>query len=216
MNIMNKTQQKIYDEGKKLFYSQGYYNTTVREITKKANANSGLFNYYFKNKYNLAIQICNEIFYKIKKIVEEYFPEEENPAVFAGIMLRMHTYIHNDSRIIKFIIDISKEGILEESILQSTMKLNEKINNYYKKNHDYEYLRFLTAITLASESAAMEQKYKGTVSYDIEKISNIIFKIHLNGFELNESEINACKKNVTKKFNILYNNYSELVNNIIW
>ena len=57
---MNKTKKKIFIEAKRLFESGGYYDTTVREITSAAGVNSGLFNYYFKNKYNLAKQMLRQ------------------------------------------------------------------------------------------------------------------------------------------------------------
>ena len=41
-HAMNDTKSKIYSEAKRLFYAQGYYKTTVRQITDAVGVNSGL------------------------------------------------------------------------------------------------------------------------------------------------------------------------------
>lgn len=46
--------EKILETAKELFYEQGYYKTTVAEITKKAGVNNGLFTYYYGTKTNLS------------------------------------------------------------------------------------------------------------------------------------------------------------------
>ena len=42
--------KQIIDAAWELFYKQGYENTTVNDIVKKANTSKGGFYYYFKAK----------------------------------------------------------------------------------------------------------------------------------------------------------------------
>ena len=44
------TKNKILYAARDLFFEYGFYKTTARMISDKANTNLGLLNYYFKNK----------------------------------------------------------------------------------------------------------------------------------------------------------------------
>ncbi len=212
---MKETELKIYNEAKRLFYKDGYYKTTVRDITKAAGVNSGLFNYYFQNKYNLATKMYDDIFYNIKHLVTKYYYDEENPAIFMGIMMRLHLYVLYNEKIIKFSMDALKEGIFEESIHKTTAILVKNIDNYYNINSTDEELHLLLSITLGSENACLKNKYKGEINFSLKHISNIILKIHLNGFDLDNEEIKRCTDIVIKKFEFIEKDCPDFVDLII-
>jgi len=52
-NIKNDKQQRLIDEGFKLFTTQGIKNTSIQNIVDKANMAKGTFYLYFKDKYEL-------------------------------------------------------------------------------------------------------------------------------------------------------------------
>lgn len=212
---MNKTKKRIFVEAKRLFETQGYYNTTVREITNAAGVNSGLFSYYFKNKYNLAVQMYNNIFQNILTLAKENFGDIENPAVFMGIMMRMHTYTINDEMAIKFTIDALKEGIFETSMLEKSIELIININKYYKTNLSREEREILLTTTLGVERSLITQNYLGRFHLDSKAISDNVLRSHLFNFGLKRKEIDKCITEVQKNFKKLQKDEPHLVNRIM-
>lgn len=212
---MNNTELKIYKVAKEHFYKNGYYNTTVREIAKSAGVNSGLFNYYFQNKYTVAKMIYDEIFYNIKNLTMRYFSDEKNPAIFMGVMMRLHTYTLYSDPIVEFVIDALKEGIFEDSIFNTTTPLVQDISDYYQKDFTGETLHLLLSITIATEKTCLTQKYNGLISYDLCKIANTILKIHLLGFDLDKAEITRCTESIIEKFEFIRSEHPNFVDLII-
>lgn len=212
---MNNAELKIYTTAKEHFYKNGYYSTTVREIAKSAGVNSGLFNYYFNNKYNLAKMMYDEIFYNIQKLTMRYFSDEKNPAIFMGVMMRLHTYTLYSDPIVKFVIDALKEGIFEDSILSTTKFLVKDIADYYQKDFTDEALHLLLSITVATEKTCLTQKYNGLISYDLHQLANTILKIHLLGFELDKEEIRKCRESIIEKFEFIRSKHPDFVHLII-
>ena len=174
---MNDTKSKIYSEAKRLFYAQGYYKTTVRQITDAVGVNSGLFSYYFKNKFNLARQIYSEIFDKIISILNTYFSDEKNPAVFLGIMMRIHTYVRNDKRVILYAVDAMKDEIFEDSVRSFVKPYIEAVDHYYKANLSDEEHYMMMAATLGAEKAIFSQNYRGNIHFDVKRLSTIFYRI---------------------------------------
>ena len=212
---INDTELKIYNAAKHLFYEQGYYKTTVRQITEAAGVNSGLFNYYFKNKYNLGVQIYNKIFDRIITIMNKYFADEENPAVFVGIMMRIHTHVRNDSRIILFAVDTMKEEIFEESVRSFIKPYIEAIDHYYKSNLSDEEHYMMIAATLGAEKAIFLQNYRGNIHFDIKRLSTIFFRIHLFHYNISSFEIDRCNQEVIRRFQSLLTHYPNYIDDII-
>lgn len=55
------TYNNILHTARNLFYTQGYSNTTTRQIAKEANINLGLIKYHFSSKADIAYNIYMEI-----------------------------------------------------------------------------------------------------------------------------------------------------------
>jgi AcrR family transcriptional regulator len=213
--IMNETELKIYASAKKHFYEKGYYKATVRDIAQSAGVNSGLFNYYYKNKYNLAKIIYNEIYNNIRELVKECFSEEKNPVILVGVMLHVHTYLLYDAKIIKFAMDALKEGIIEECRLVNGRELVRNVTEYLKKNFTEEQINLLLAITLAAEKTVLNQKYAGNLSYDLKRSADVVWKIFLNGYDLENEEIIRLREIVYEKFDYLCSEVPDYVDRLI-
>ena len=212
---MNKTKRKIFIEAKRLFETQGYYDTTVREITNAAGVNSGLFSYYFKNKYNLARQMYDNMFQNIKSFTEEYFDHVENPAVFMGIMMRLHTYTINDDMTIKFTIDALKEGIFEESMIEKSHILITNINKYYSVGLSDDELRILLTMTLGVEHSLITQSRQGLFPMDTKSIADHVLRVHLFHFGLKDEEMVHCIAKVQSCFNKVLEKRSKIISQIM-
>lgn len=62
------TKKKIYDVAMELMNTRGFDNTTIEDISKKANVSVGAFYHYYKSK--------DDIFFELYKIADEYFKSE--------------------------------------------------------------------------------------------------------------------------------------------
>jgi AcrR family transcriptional regulator len=212
---MNNTEIKIFNEAKSLFFTQGYYNTTIRQIAEAAGVNSGLFNYYFQNKFNLARRIYNTIFDNIIRILEMYFSDEENPAIYLGILMRMHTWLRNDKRIILFAVDAMKEEIFEDAVRDFVKPYIEAVDHYYKANLSDEEHYLMIAASLGAEKAIFTQNYLGNIHFDIKRLSVIFYRIHLFHYNISSYEIDRCNDVVTKRFQALLDQYPNFIDDII-
>jgi AcrR family transcriptional regulator len=212
---MNEAEQKIFISGKKSFYEKGYYKSTVRDIANSAGVNSGLFNYYFKNKNNLAKLVYSNIYHNIEKLAREYFGEEESPVILMGIIIRMHNIILFDDKFINFGMDAVKEGIYEESIFEEARETVIEVIRHFDRTMFDDQINLLLAIKLASEKTLSTHKYLGSISYDLQRISEVSLKIFLNGFDLENKEIVEVSREVNEKFMKFYSDTPNFVNQII-
>ncbi|CDQ18315.1 regulatory protein, tetR family [Halobacillus karajensis] len=73
----NVTRDKVLDVACRLFYSQGFNGTSVRDIAKAANVNVSLIHYYFKSKQGLFESLAVSYFEPYLEMLECELPSEE-------------------------------------------------------------------------------------------------------------------------------------------
>ncbi|TGB04045.1 forespore capture DNA-binding protein RefZ [Halobacillus salinus] len=71
MNRQNDTRNKVLDVACRLFYSQGFNGTSVRDIAHSANVNVSLIHYYFKSKQGLFESLAVNYFEPYLEILEQ-------------------------------------------------------------------------------------------------------------------------------------------------
>ena len=208
---MNETKERIFNEAKRLFETKGFYKTTVRDITNAADVNLGLFSYYFKSKYNLALQVYDKFDENVSSFTEEYLGHIENPAVAMGIMMRMNTYAMNDDQVIIFTIDALKEGLLETSFIRNGFENVSDINSYYNTGLSEDELKILLAGTLGIERSLITHNYLGLFHSDLKTLSDYVFRTHLFSFGLDRKEIENCLMEVHKHFQKLLDEIPDFI-----
>ena len=62
----DRLREKILDVAERLFAEKGYTETSIREITQRANCNLSAVNYYFHGKENLYIEVFHRQMNKVK------------------------------------------------------------------------------------------------------------------------------------------------------
>jgi AcrR family transcriptional regulator len=75
-----KTRERLIDNAANLFHSRGFSDTSVVEVLRGANANSGSLYYFFKNKEDLLLAVIEryqELLYPT--IIEPAFSRETDP-----------------------------------------------------------------------------------------------------------------------------------------
>ncbi|WLR46009.1 forespore capture DNA-binding protein RefZ [Halobacillus litoralis] len=76
MSRLNVTRDKVLDVACRLFYSQGFNGTSVRDIAKAANVNVSLIHYYFKSKQGLFESLAVSYFEPYLEMLENEQPSE--------------------------------------------------------------------------------------------------------------------------------------------
>lgn len=76
MNRPNPTRDKVLDVACRLFYSQGFNGTSVRDIAKAANVNVSLIHYYFKSKQGLFESLAVSYFEPYLEMLESELPSD--------------------------------------------------------------------------------------------------------------------------------------------
>jgi TetR/AcrR family transcriptional repressor of nem operon len=75
-----KTRDRLIENAANLFHDKGFYETSVAEILRGADANSGSLYYFFKNKKDLLLAVISryqEVLYPA--IIEPAFSQESDP-----------------------------------------------------------------------------------------------------------------------------------------
>ncbi|WP_340158834.1 TetR/AcrR family transcriptional regulator [uncultured Maribacter sp.] len=93
------TMQRMQTTGLELFYSQGYYNTSIDDILKRLDLSKGAFYYHFDSKEDFFVQIIqNLLARKIYSTLIEPIEGHENPLTLITKCFddAMETAVHNE------------------------------------------------------------------------------------------------------------------------
>ncbi len=93
------TMHRMQVAGLELFYTQGYYNTSIDDILKKLDLSKGAFYYHFQSKEEYFISIVqNLVFRKVYSMLIEPIEGENNPLHAIEVCLddALQTAEHNE------------------------------------------------------------------------------------------------------------------------
>ncbi|MCA1021914.1 forespore capture DNA-binding protein RefZ [Halobacillus litoralis] len=90
MNRPNGTRNKVLDVACRLFYSQGFNGTSVRDIAKAANVNVSLIHYYFKSKQGLFESLAVSYFEPYLDMLESEQPSEDGGSLHSLVKKILH------------------------------------------------------------------------------------------------------------------------------
>ena len=205
-----KTKEKIYKSALELFVEKGFKKTTVRDIAKKANANSGLMHYYYKSKSFLAMEALNKIYEEIFAITSPSIDIEKEPHIFHGVMMRLHLYFLSTQINNKFYIDTLESDLFEEMALFKCLKVMKIIDKRFNQGHDDSYLLLLQSITINALRTMIMKKNTGLIDYDSETIGAMEYKIFLSFFNVPDKEIAVASEECKRLANKLYSENLQL------
>ena len=93
------TMQRMQVKGLELFYTKGYFNTSVDDILKELELSKGAFYYHFESKEDFFIQIIqNLLARKVYSTLIEPLEGHENPIILITNCFdnAMETAVHNE------------------------------------------------------------------------------------------------------------------------
>tara|TARA_R110002167_G_scaffold206691_13_gene410777 strand:+ start:202 stop:819 length:618 start_codon:yes stop_codon:yes gene_type:complete len=177
------TMQRMQDTGLNLFYSQGYYNTSVDDILKELSLSKGAFYYHFDSKEDFMVQIIDSLLVrKVYSILIEPIEGHENTLelIINCFDDAMETAVHNEldygfvlsnfitefngrnQRISKHLNDILK--VWEVNLVSAIQR--GKLNGHIDRHADAEGMAiflmsaYMGIRTLMVDTAPATRKYK--------------------------------------------------------
>lgn len=129
------TQKNILAASRRLFYSQGYNETTTRQIAKEANINLGLIKYYFDSKADIAYHI----YLQIRNVYDEAFSLQgySDVELFLLSSAAELKLCFTNRNFLMFYRDIYRESKLIETL---NSHVSESLNKNSKKSESYKVL----------------------------------------------------------------------------
>ncbi len=177
------TMQNMQKTGLELFYTKGYYNTSIDDILKELSLSKGAFYYHFSSKEDFFIEIVqNLLARKVYSLLIEPIEGHENPFELISNCFEeaLETAVHNEMdfgfilgnfisefngrnpKIMKHLNDVLK---IWEVNLVSTLQRG-KFNGYIDRHTDSEAVAvflissFLGIRTMMVETAPSALKYR--------------------------------------------------------
>lgn len=122
-----------------LFLSQGYQETSIRQIARGLGVSSGLIGYYFPSKRDIAVTLFSEQLAKIKALSHQYVSSED-PVLRSAVLIKLQITVLNSSRFRKLYMEALREDIILTVIQASGLETYLAINEKYHLNYSEQYL----------------------------------------------------------------------------
>lgn len=178
-----KIRKAILDQSARLFLSQGYERTSIREIAQAAGMLKGNLYYYFKRKEDILLVLFRDsiqaLYSELQKIVDV-----ADPLVCYAVMTRTYIRILNDNKpLLKIYTEASQVPALRQAFFDILNQVFKDIiqNSRFSFGETELYLS-----TLASAAAEMElftQLEHGQLNLDDILSTVVRIKLSLLGVE---------------------------------
>ena len=186
---------KIIKISRRLFLEQGYENTTVRQILKKAGLSTGSLYHFFKNKEEILLFSLKEALLEISSLTDGMAVKYNEPVLRYALGIALGTSeIFKYKHLFNFYDAIYKNESAEYfmiSLKVTRMKnlLNE-LNLHFTDNQIHTRILAIHGAT----RALMLAKINNQLSASLEEIYSLIIKIALTEFDFPRKQIEKILK----------------------
>lgn len=130
-----KTKRRIYNAAVDLFNKQGFSNTTIEEISKKAGVSVGAFYHYYPSKSEIYSELFSKIDEYYEKTVEAHLTKENT---YDNLILFFKAYASYQSKrgtdAVRQLFNTENSKFLDESRYMFKL-LSKLIKTGQEKNH---------------------------------------------------------------------------------
>ena len=130
-NGQGDKKEEILRIATKLFISQGYSKTGMRQIAKEANVSLALITYYFRTKDEIARIITRHISSQNSRCIDIYVDVHKNPILHLGVLVNLDHMVFSSEDYAAFYKDILREDIMLDVIAFSGLKTYKCIRDKY-------------------------------------------------------------------------------------
>lgn len=194
-----KIRKEILDISAKLFLSQGYAKTSIREIAEATGMLKGNLYYYFKKKEDILLTLFQDsvkvLYMELLKIIENV-----DPLICYAVMIRTYTNILNENRaLLKIYIEASQVQSLRQALFDILHQVFKDLvgGSSYSFDEGKLYLS-----TLASASAEMEliSQYEMD-KLNLEEVITTVIRVRLSLLSIESDHIDEII-NVSSKYKL--------------
>ena len=191
--------KKIIKISRKLFLQQGYENTTVRQILKKAGLSTGSLYHFFKNKEEILLFSLKDALLEISSLTDGMAVKYNEPVLRYALGIALGTSeIFKYKPLFNFYDAIYKNESAENFMVDlkvTRMKtLLKELNLHFTDNEVHTRILAIHGAT----RALMLAKINNQLSASLEEIYSLIIKIALSEFNVPKKQIEKILK-LTRK-----------------
>ena len=176
--IREKSKDNIVDSALDLFSEKGFFNTSVRQIAKKANVSIGLMYNYFSSKEELLTSITNKAFKLIDNIISDdpKLSAEEN---IEKTLEQFFELLESKRKLLRMMTKISFQ--LERfgfviKMIEKKYVVNIEILGKYLKKLGYDNPKTEAALLIATMDGVMYQSLTLGKMIPVDDIKNQLIK----------------------------------------
>ena len=190
---------KIIKISRRLFLDQGYENTTVRQILKKAGLSTGSLYHFFKNKEEILLFSLKDALLEISSLTDGMAVKYNEPVLRYALGIALGTSeIFKYKPLFNFYDAIYKNESAENFMVDlkvTRMKtLLKELNLHFTDNEVHTRILAIHGAT----RALMLAKINNQLSASLEEIYSLIIKIALSEFNVPKKQIEKILK-LTRK-----------------
>ncbi len=190
---------KIIKISRKLFLEQGYENTTVRQILKKAGLSTGSLYHFFKNKEEILLFSLKDALLEISSLTDGMALKYNEPVLRYALGIALGTSeIFKYKPLFNFYDAIYKNESAENFMVNlKVTRMKNLLNELNLHFSDNEIHTRILAIHGATR-ALMLAKINNQLPASLEDIYSLIIKIALSEFNFSQEHIEKILK-LTRK-----------------
>jgi AcrR family transcriptional regulator len=134
------TREKILAASRSLFYDLGYFGTSVKNISSKAEVNRALISYHFGSKGELAFTVANEMVKNMRQqLLQTYKKLGEEPELLVQLATEFRHFarLRETCRQYKrLMVELSMENIMTFSSGHGGFEITDRVCEKYGLNYD--------------------------------------------------------------------------------
>ena len=194
-----EVRKNIIKISRRLFLEQGYENTTVRQVLKKAHLSTGSLYHFFKNKEEILLCSLKDALLEISSLTDSIAVKHNEPVLRYALGIAVGiSEIFNYKRLFNFYNAIYKNESAENfmiSLKVARMKnLLNDLNLHFTDNEIHSRILAIHGATRAIMLALINKQ----LSAHLNDIYSLIIRIALSEFNIPEKKINEIIKLTTK------------------
>lgn len=205
------TEEMILKTAKRLFYENGFQETTARKLAEECGLVHSTIFYHLESMQNIAFKVMQEYVANSRKVLFDAATHLTPLESFIAYTLAGMRYVHEDAKfenLFRQIPDIFGDAVYENAATEIFPALQQEEVNINDINSVYNYLNMHTLIK--SEIGVYELVKSKNLNLNFEQLMDYILLIKKRLMAINDNDFDTARKNAqivansidTRKFNI--------------
>lgn len=192
MSAGEKKRKLILDTCKKLFYRNGYENTTYEDICEAADIPPGTITYHFGSKREIAAVIDAEYERENKTYIEKMCGERYSKTDLMVIELfHMWKRIYEDENIRRFLMDLSRDKLPNASAIESVRYFYRCVMEDQGIQIDDKELELIVSTQIGMTDGILNAKMYSGYDYTYEEAARFSIRFFMRQLGMDDETI--CK-----------------------